>query len=68
MFIESEKTKPETYLTINEAAVSGSISAGIGFTQLSELCATMNIPCMASCAFVLVQGFINKIIHEVVEA
>jgi len=65
MFIESEKSKPETYLPINEAAVSGSISAGIGFTQLSELCATMDIPCMASCTFVLVQGFINNRIYDV---
>lgn len=66
--IESEKSKPETYLPINEAAVSGSISAGIGFTQLSELCATMDIPCMASCTFLLVQEFINKKIHDVAEA
>ena len=45
MFIESEKPKPENYLPINEAAVSGSISAGIWFTLLSELCATMDIQC-----------------------
>ncbi|KAE9522977.1 hypothetical protein AGLY_016608 [Aphis glycines] len=68
MFIESEKSKPETYLPINEAAVSGSISAGIGFTQLSELCATMDIPCMVTCTYVLVQGFINNRIHNVAEA
>ncbi|KAF0706743.1 Uncharacterized protein FWK35_00032907, partial [Aphis craccivora] len=68
MFIESEKSKPETYLPINEAAVSGSISAGIGFTQLSELCAAMDIPCMTSCTFVLVQGFINNKIRYIAEA
>ncbi|XP_060847479.1 uncharacterized protein LOC132927041 [Rhopalosiphum padi] len=68
MFIDSEKSKPESYLPINEAAVAGSISAGIGYTQLSELCATMDIPCMASCTFVLVQRFINKRIHDVAEA
>jgi len=68
MSIDSEKSKPENYLPINEAAVSGSISAGIGFTQLSELCATMDISCMASCSFVLVQDFINKRIHDVAEA
>ncbi|KAL4088881.1 hypothetical protein QTP88_023965 [Uroleucon formosanum] len=67
MFIDSEKSKPERYLPINEAAVTGSISTGIGYTQLSELCATMDIPCMASCTFVLVQGFINKRIHDVAE-
>jgi len=68
MSIDSEKLKPENYLPINEAAVSASISAGIGFTQLSELCATMDIPCMASCTFVSVQEFINKRIHDVAEA
>lgn len=68
MFIDSEKSKPENYLPINEAAVSGSIPAGIGFTQLSELCATMDIPCMASCTFILVQKFINKRINNVAEA
>ncbi|XP_022163081.1 uncharacterized protein LOC111028658 isoform X2 [Myzus persicae] len=68
MFIDSEKSKPENYLPINEAAVSGSISAGIGFTQLSELCATMDIPCMASCTYILVQKFISKKIHDVAEA
>ncbi|KAL4131708.1 hypothetical protein QTP88_008982 [Uroleucon formosanum] len=67
MFIDSEKSKPERYLPINEAAVTGSISTGIEYTQLSELCATMDIPCMASYTFVLVQGFINKIIHDVAE-
>ncbi|XP_060881668.1 uncharacterized protein LOC132953151 [Metopolophium dirhodum] len=67
-FIDSEKSKPETYLPINEASVSGSISAGIGYTQLSELCATMDVPCMASCTYLLVQEFINKRIHDVVEA
>lgn len=28
----------------------------------------MDIPCMASCNFVLVQGFINNRIHDVAEA
>ncbi|KAL4143849.1 hypothetical protein QTP88_006111 [Uroleucon formosanum] len=62
-----EKSKPERYLPINEAAVTESISTGIGYTKLSELCATMDISCMASCTFILVQGFINKRIHDVAE-
>jgi len=67
MFINSEKLKPETFLSINDAAVNGSISAGIGFTQLSELCAVMDIPCMSSSTFLSVQEFISKRIHEVAE-
>ncbi|XP_022182082.1 uncharacterized protein LOC111041936 [Myzus persicae] len=68
MFINSEKSKPETFLPINDAAVNGSIAAGIGFTQLSELCAVMDIPCMSSSTFLSVQEFIAKKIHEVAEA
>jgi len=68
MFINSEMLKPDTYLPINDAAVNGSIAAGIGFTQLSELCAVMDIPCMSSSTFLSVQEFISKRIHEVAEA
>jgi len=60
MFINS-------YLPINDAAVNGSIAAGIGFTQLSELCAVMDIPCMSSSTFLSVQEFISKKIYEVSE-
>lgn len=67
MSINSEKVKPETYLPINDAAVNGSIAAGIGFTQLSELCAIMDIPCMSSTTFLTVQEFICRKIHEVAE-
>jgi len=45
----------------------GSIAAGIGFKQLSELCAIMDILCMSSTTFLLVQEFICKIIHVVAE-
>lgn len=65
--INSEKVKPNTYLSINEAAVSGSIATGIGFTQLNELCATMDIPCMSETTFASVQEYISKRIHEVAE-
>lgn len=67
MFINSEKLKPETYLPINEAAVNGSIAAGIGFTQLSALCATMDIPCMSSTTYLTVKEFIFKRIHKVAD-
>lgn len=68
MFINSEKLKPETYLPVNCAAVKGSVAADTGFTQLSELCAIMDIPCMPSTTFLTIQEFISKRIHEVAEA
>jgi len=43
--IWSEPTEPET-LDVNTAAVAGTITVGIGFAQLEELCAAINIPCM----------------------
>ncbi|CAH1721716.1 unnamed protein product [Aphis gossypii] len=67
MFIDSEKSKPEAYLPVNYSAVNGSIAAGIGFTQLSELCAIIDIPCMSSTTFLKIQEFICKRIHEVAE-
>lgn len=67
MFIDSEKLKPEAYLPVNYSAVNGSIAAGIGFTQLSELCAIIDIPCMSSTTFLKIQEFICKRIHEVAE-
>jgi len=42
-YIESEKQKPDTYMPINKSAISGTIAIGIGYSQLSELCATMSL-------------------------
>ena len=42
----SEPIEPER-LDINTAAVAGTITMGIGYAQLEELCAAMNIPCMS---------------------
>jgi len=44
--IWSEPEEPKT-LDINMAAVAGTITVGIGYAQLEELCAAMNIPCMS---------------------
>ncbi|KMQ86063.1 hypothetical protein RF55_15069, partial [Lasius niger] len=41
--IWSEPTEPEI-LDVNTAAVAGTVTVGIGFAQLKELCAAMNIP------------------------
>lgn len=66
-YIESEKQNPETYMPINKSAVGGSIAIGIGYTQLSELCATMDIPCMSSNTFLSEQENISKQIHDIAE-
>ncbi|KAL4098224.1 hypothetical protein QTP88_022868 [Uroleucon formosanum] len=54
-------------MPINQSAVSGTIAIGIGYSQLSELCATMDIPCMSSNTFLLVQEDISQQIHTIAE-
>ncbi|KAL6448018.1 hypothetical protein ACFW04_000212 [Cataglyphis niger] len=49
--IWSEPTEPKT-LNINTAAVAGTVTTGIGFAQLEELCAAMNIPCMSEPTYI----------------
>ncbi|XP_060855342.1 uncharacterized protein LOC132933068, partial [Metopolophium dirhodum] len=63
MKIESEKKVPETYLPINLAAISGSISIGIGYSQLDEILASTDIPCMSSSTFLSGQEEIGDKIH-----
>lgn len=45
--ITSEKRDPEI-IPINKAVVNGTIATGIGFTQLAELTASIDIPCMTA--------------------
>ena len=47
MIIDSERVTPD-YLPINKSAVNGTIAVGIGHTQLAELFASLDIPCMTS--------------------
>ncbi|XP_050431109.1 uncharacterized protein LOC126839738 [Adelges cooleyi] len=63
--IESEKVNPERYISINEAAVSATISVGIGYSQISEVCATMDIPCMSSTKFTEAQRDMSEKIHKI---
>lgn len=65
--IESEKVNPERYISINEAAVSATISVGIGYSQISEVCATMDIPCMSSTKFTEAQRDMSEKIHKIAE-
>lgn len=65
--IESEEERPKSYMPINEAALSGSISIGIGHSQLEEICATMDISSMTSNTFIRNHNIIGKKIHEIAE-
>lgn len=38
-------------IPINKAAVNGTIAIGIGYTQLAELSASLDIPCMSATTF-----------------
>ncbi|KAL6416491.1 hypothetical protein ACFW04_013418 [Cataglyphis niger] len=47
----SEPTEPET-LDINTTVVIGTITIEIGYAQLEELCAAMNVPCMSEPTYI----------------
>ncbi|XP_071652583.1 uncharacterized protein [Temnothorax longispinosus] len=48
----SEPVKSDEILDTNRAAVAGTITVGIGYAQLEELCAAMNISCMAEHTYI----------------
>lgn len=61
----SIKTCPENIndkMDINYAAVLGSISIGIGFSQLKEQMANMSIPCLSSKTY---QSIEEKLSHDI---
>ncbi|EZA47578.1 hypothetical protein X777_15663 [Ooceraea biroi] len=47
----SEPTKSNE-LDVNTAAVAGTVTMGIGYAQLEELCAAVNIPCMSEKTYI----------------
>jgi len=49
--IWSEPTEPEI-LDINAAATAGTVTTGIGYAQFKELCAAMNVHCMAEPTYI----------------
>ncbi|XP_029680218.1 uncharacterized protein LOC115245866 [Formica exsecta] len=49
--IWSKPTEPET-LDINTAAIAGTVTVGIGYAQLEELCAAMNVHCMSEPTYI----------------
>ncbi|KAL4123337.1 hypothetical protein QTP88_015534 [Uroleucon formosanum] len=63
--ILSEKTgEPTEHLPINEAAVNGTLSIGIGHSQLSEFTAAMEIPCMSNTTYSRVHGTVSFSVHN----
>ncbi|XP_067216539.1 uncharacterized protein [Linepithema humile] len=49
--IWSEPTKPKI-LDINTAVAAATITTGIGYAQLNELCAAINVPCMSESTYI----------------
>lgn len=65
--IMSEEKTPDTYIPVNLAAISGSIAVGIGYSQLEEMLASIDIPCMSDKTFQSGQNQISESIHHVAE-
>lgn len=61
--IDSENTSETEYVGVNKAAVSGSITIGIGHTQTNEFSASIDVPCISPNVFRL-QSNIGEIINE----
>ncbi|KAL4104779.1 hypothetical protein QTP88_020055 [Uroleucon formosanum] len=53
-----------TYIPVNLAAISGSIAVGIGYSQLEEMLASIDIPCMSDKIFQSGQNQISESIHH----
>ncbi|KAL4097751.1 hypothetical protein QTP88_022473 [Uroleucon formosanum] len=49
--IDSENTSETEYVGVNKAAVSGSITIGIGHTQTNEFSASIDVPCISPNVF-----------------
>lgn len=57
--IESEN-KELVYVPINKAVVNGTCAIGIGYTQLSEFSASLDIPCMAPITYMKYNNILSK--------
>lgn len=62
---ESEKSEPEDFIPINQAIVSGTIAAGIGYTQLAEVLVSADMPCMSNTTYNAVLLVMSENIHNV---
>ena len=61
---ESEKSEPEDFIPINQAIVSGTIAAGIGYTQLAEVLVSADISCMSNTTYNAVLLVMSEKIHN----
>lgn len=62
--ISSEKRNSTIYMPLNEAIVSGTIASGIGYSQLAELSAFIDIPYMSNTTYSLVSSKMSTQIHQ----
>lgn len=63
-FIYSEKKSPSNYIPVNEAIVSGTIGAGLGYSQFAEFSASLDIPCMSNTTYCSILTKISDHIHH----
>ncbi|KAF0759022.1 Uncharacterized protein FWK35_00006217, partial [Aphis craccivora] len=61
---ESEKSEPEDFIPINQAIVSGTIAAGIGYTQFAEVLVSADISCMSNTTYNAVLLVMSEKIHK----
>lgn len=60
--IESERT--EIYIPINKAIVIASIGIGIGYSQLNEFSAILDVPCLSSNTYEKLFGHVSENIEQ----
>lgn len=64
LIIYSEEKVPSSYTPINKVIVSGTIAADIRYSLLSELTASLDIPCMSNTTYNVVFSKISDTIHD----
>ncbi|XP_050532483.1 uncharacterized protein LOC126900652 [Daktulosphaira vitifoliae] len=62
--IMSEKHNNSGIILLNKAAVNATVAAGIGFTQLSELTAAMDILCMSPSTYCKYNNLLSKDVKD----
>lgn len=53
-----------SYIPVNKAAVNGTIAIGIGYTQLAELSASLDIPCMSAKTFMTYNSTLSEHVKD----
>jgi hypothetical protein len=48
----TENSNSQNYYLINNAGVSGAIAGGVGFSQMTEFCAALDIPNMSQSKYI----------------